>query len=84
MSKQVELRLLERIYNKVFIGQQSYFFLIEASLVEDERIIELFTAKLIHKTPATWLDPDSFVSYVYYMVDYGITIEVLRQAGFVA
>jgi len=80
-SKPDELRLLDRIYRKVVIGQKSYFFLVEASLVEHTGIVELFTAKLIHRTPATWLDPDTFVSYIYYMVDYGTSIEILRQAG---
>jgi len=76
-----ELELLDRIYRKVVLGQNSYFFLVEASLVEHPKIVELFTAKLIHRTSATWLDPVSLVSYVYYMVDYGTSIELLRQAG---
>ena len=76
-----ELSLLDRIYRKVVLGQNSYFFLVEASLAENPRIVELFTSKLIHKTSATWLDPASLVSYVYYMVDYGTSIELLRKAG---
>ena len=75
------LELLDRIYRKVVLKERTYFFLIESSLVDHPRIVELFTAKLIHKTPATWLDPDSFVSYVYYMIDYGTSIEFLRKAG---
>jgi Cdc6-like AAA superfamily ATPase len=80
-SKPGELLLLDRIYRKVVIGQKTYFFLVEASLVEHDKIVELFTSRLIHRTPATWLDPDSMVSYVYYMIDYGTSIELLRQAG---
>jgi Cdc6-like AAA superfamily ATPase len=76
-----ELRLLDRIYRKVVIGQSSYFFLLEASLADDRRIMELFTAKLIHRTSATWLDPSGLKPYVYYMVDYGTSIELLRKAG---
>ena len=76
-----ELDLLDRIYRKVVLGQNSYFFLIETSLVENPKIVELFTAKLIHRTSATWLDPSSLISYVYYMVDYGTSIELLRKAG---
>jgi hypothetical protein len=76
-----ELSLLDRIYRKVVLGQNSYFFLVEASLSENPKIVELFTSKLIHKTSATWLDPESLVSYVYYMVDYGTSIELLRKAG---
>jgi Cdc6-like AAA superfamily ATPase len=76
-----ELTLLDRIYRKVVLGQHSYFFLIETSLVENPKIVELFTSKLIHKTSATWLDTASLVSYVYYMVDYGTSIELLRKAG---
>lgn len=76
-----ELRLLDRIYRKVVLGQDSYFFLIEASLTENPRIVELFTSKLIHRTSATWLDPSSLISYVYYMVDYGTSIELLRKVG---
>ena len=80
-SKPGELLLLDRIYRKVVIRQHTYFFLVEASLVEHDKIIELFTSRLIHKMPATWLDPDSWVSYVYYMIDYGISIELLRHVG---
>jgi len=76
-----ELRLLDRIYRKVVLGQRSYFFLIEESLVENPRILELFTARLVHRTSATWLNPSSLISYVYYMVDYGTSIELLRRAG---
>jgi Cdc6-like AAA superfamily ATPase len=76
-----ELRLLDRIYRKAVIGQSSYFFLLEASLVDNPKIMELFTARLIHRTSATWLDPSSLKSYVYYMVDYGTSIELLRKAG---
>jgi Cdc6-like AAA superfamily ATPase len=76
-----ELNLLDRIYRKVVLGQNSYFFLIETSLVENPKIVDLFAAKLIHRTSATWLDPSSLVSYVYYMVDYGTSIELLRKAG---
>jgi Cdc6-like AAA superfamily ATPase len=76
-----ELRLLDRIYRKVVIGQSSYFFLLEASLVGHPRIMELFTARLIHRTSATWLDSSSLKSYVYYMVDYGTSIELLRKVG---
>jgi len=76
-----ELDLLDRIYRKVVLGQKSYFFLVETSLVENPRIVELFTAKLIHRTSATWLNPSSLVSYVYYMIDYGTSIELLRKAG---
>jgi Cdc6-like AAA superfamily ATPase len=76
-----ELRLLDRIYRKVVIGQSSYFFLLEASLVDHPRIMELFTARLIHRTSATWLDPSALKSYVYYMVDYGTSIELLRKTG---
>lgn len=76
-----ELRLLDRIYRKVVLGQHSYFFLIEASLADHPRIVELFTAKLIHRTAATWLDPSSLISYAYYMVDYGTSIELLRKVG---
>jgi hypothetical protein len=76
-----ELALLDRIYRKVVLGQNSYFFLIEASAVDDPRIVELFTAKLIHRTSATWLEPSALVSYVYFMVDYGTSIELLRSVG---
>jgi hypothetical protein len=76
-----ELKLLDRIYRKVVLGQNSYFFLVETSLVENPEIVELFTSKLIHRTSATWLDPSSLVSYIYYMVDYGTSIELLRKAG---
>jgi len=76
-----ELNLLDRIYRKVVLGQNSYFFLIEASLAENPGIVELFTAKLVHRTSATWLDPASLVSYMYYMIDYGTSIELLRKAG---
>ena len=76
-----ELRLLDRIYRKVVIGQSSYFFLLEGALAGNPKIMELYTAKLIHRTSATWLEPDSFKSYVYYMVDYGTSIELLRKAG---
>jgi hypothetical protein len=76
-----ELSLLDRIYRKVVLGQNSYFFLVEASLVDNPGIVELFTAKLIHRTSATWFDPASLLSYVYYMVDYGTSIELLRKAG---
>ena len=76
-----ELDLLDRIYRKVVLGQNSYFFLIETPLAENPKIVELFTAKLIHRTSATWLDPASLISYVYYMVDYGTSIELLRKAG---
>jgi len=75
------LSLLDRIYRKVVLGQNSYFFLVEESLVQSPRIIELFTAKLIHRTPATWLDPLTLASYIYYMVDYGTSIELLRTMG---
>jgi Cdc6-like AAA superfamily ATPase len=80
-SRPDDLDLLDRIYRKVVIGQRSYFFLVESSLADNSRIVELFTAKLIHRTSATWLDPSSFVSYTYYMIDYGSSIELLRQAG---
>jgi Cdc6-like AAA superfamily ATPase len=76
-----ELRLLDRIYRKVVIGQSSYFFLLEAPLADNPKIMELYTAKLIHRTSATWLDPTSLKSYIYYMVDYGTSIELLRKAG---
>jgi hypothetical protein len=76
-----ELRLLDRIYRKVVIGQSSYFFLLEVLLAGNPKIMELYTAKLIHRTSATWLDPTSLKSYVYYMVDYGTSIELLRKAG---
>jgi Cdc6-like AAA superfamily ATPase len=76
-----ELNLLDRIYRKVVLGQNSYFFLVEAPLVEHPKIVELFTAKLIHRTSATWFDPVSQSSYVYYMVDYGTSIELLRKLG---
>ena len=80
-TRSEELRLLDRIYRKVVIGQSSYFFLLEAPLADDPKIMELYTAKLIHRTSATWLDPTSVKSYVYYMVDYGTSIELLRKAG---
>jgi Cdc6-like AAA superfamily ATPase len=76
-----ELRLLDRIYRKVVIGQSSYFFLLDVLLADNPKIMELYTAKLIHRTSATWLDPTSLKSYVYYMVDYGTSIELLRKAG---
>ncbi len=80
-TKPDELNLLDRIYRQVVLGQSSYFFLIESSLVNDSRIVELFTTKLIHRTSATWLDPSTLISYVYYMVDYGTSIELLRTVG---
>ena len=76
-----ELALLDRIYRKVVLGHDSYFFLIEASAVDDPRIVELFTAKLIHRTSATWFDRSTLASYVYFMVDYGTSIELLRRIG---
>jgi hypothetical protein len=76
-----ELSLLDRIYRKVVLGQNSYFFLLDAAAVDDPRIVELFTAKLIHRTSATWLDPSTLLPYVYYMVDYGTSIELLRKVG---
>jgi Cdc6-like AAA superfamily ATPase len=75
------LSLLDRIYRKVVLGQNSYFFLVDASLVESPKIVELFTSKLIHRTSATWLDPSGLISYVYYMIDYGTSIELLRKMG---
>jgi len=80
-TKPEELNLLDRIYRKVVLGQSSYFFLVETSRVNDPRIVELFTTKLVHRTPAIWLDPSTLISYVYYMVDYGTSIELLRTVG---
>ena len=75
------LRLLDRIYRQVVLGQRSYFFLIEASQADDPLIVELFTAKLIHRTSATWLEPSALITYLYYMIDYGTSIELLRRVG---
>lgn len=75
------LPLLDRIYQKVVVGQRTYFFLVASPLVSHPSIVELFTARLIHKTPAKWIDPASGASYVYFMIDYGTNVDRLRQAG---
>lgn len=78
-SRKEALAALNVIYRDIVGDQKSYLFLLDAADAADPRIVELYTAKLIHRFPANWQDPEEHRTFVYYQVDYATLIGGLKD-----
>jgi hypothetical protein len=74
-SASPQLRLLDRIYQDIYVKKNSYQFLLLEELAEDDIVQTLYMEKLIHRLHATYYDPVSERRYQYFQLDYGTTID---------
>jgi hypothetical protein len=72
-----QLRLLDRIYQEIYVKKHSYFFLLSEDSAEDDVVQTLYMEKLIHRLPATHYNPADDSRYQYFQLDYGTTIDRL-------
>jgi hypothetical protein len=68
---------LDSIYQRVVVEEESYFFLVDRVLADHAKIMALFMAKLIHRMPATYYNPNDHKRYRYYQIDYGAYVDLL-------
>ena len=54
-----QLRLLDRIYQEIYVKKNSYRFLLLEEFAEDDIVQTLYMEKLIHRLHATYYDPVS-------------------------
>jgi len=81
-STSPQLRLLDSIYQEVYVKESSYFFLLSEESAEDDIVQTLYMEKLIHRVPATYYNPDDDRRYQYFQLDYGTTIDrLVANAG---
>jgi hypothetical protein len=76
-STSPQLRLLDRIYQEIYVRKHSYLFLLSEEFAEDATIQTLYMEKLIHRLPATYYNPHNEQRYQYFQLDYGTTIDRL-------
>jgi hypothetical protein len=72
-----QLRLLDRIYQEIYVRKHSYLFLLTEEFAEDGTVQTLYMEKLIHRVPVTYYDPQGERTYQYFQLDYGTTIDRL-------
>jgi hypothetical protein len=76
-SASPQLKLLDRIYQEIYVRKHSYLFLLSDEFAEDGTVQTLYMEKLIHRLPATYYNPDDERRYQYFQLDYGTTIDRL-------
>ena len=76
-STSPQLRLLDRIYQEIYVRKHSYLFLLSEESAEDDVVQTLYMEKLIHRLPATYYNPDDERRYQFFQLDYGTTIDRL-------
>ena len=76
-STSPQLRLLDRIYQEIYVKKHSYLFLLSEESAEDDVVQTLYMEKLIHRFPATYYNPDDERRYQFFQLDYGTTIDRL-------
>ena len=76
-STSPQLRLLDRIYQEVYVKKHSYLFLLSEESAEDDVVQTLYMEKLIHRLPATYYNPTDERRYQFFQLDYGTTIDRL-------
>jgi hypothetical protein len=76
---QTPLDLLDQIYKSVVAQKESYFFLVQESLVEDRELSMLFMEKLVHRVPLTYYANETHTSYAYFQIDYGTSVDLLMS-----
>jgi hypothetical protein len=72
-----QLRLLDRIYQEIYVKKHSYLFLLSEESAEDDVVQTLYMEKLIHRLPPTHYNPADESRYQYFQLDYGTTIDRL-------
>ena len=72
-----QLRLLDRIYQEIYVKKHSYLFLLSEEYAEDDVVQTLYMEKLIHRWPTTYYNPYDERRYQYFQLDYGTTIDRL-------
>jgi len=76
-STSPQLRLLDRIYQEIYVKKHSYLFLLSEESAEDDVVQTLYMEKLIHRLPATYYNPTDERRYQFFQLDYGTTIDRL-------
>jgi hypothetical protein len=76
-STSPQLRLLDRIYQEIYVKKHSYLFLLSEESAEDDVVQTLYMEKLIHRMPATYYNPSDERRYQFFQLDYGTTIDRL-------
>lgn len=72
-----QLKLLDRIYQEIYVKKRSYLFLLSEEFAEDGTVQTLYMEKLSHRLPATYYNPETERRYQYFQLDYGTTIDRL-------
>ena len=73
-----ELTLLNKIYRQIIAKNKTYFFLLPEDPLRSE-IEMLWTERLIHKIPAKYYDRETDITYIYYQIDYGKCVNLLKE-----
>ena len=76
-STSPQLRLLDAIYQEIYVKMHSYLFLLSEESAEDDVVQTLYMEKLIHRMPAAYYNPDDERRYQFFQLDYGTTIDRL-------
>jgi hypothetical protein len=85
-SASPQLRLLDRIYQEIYVKKHSYLFLLSEEYAESDVVQTLYMERLIHRWPAIYYNPYDEHRYQYFQLDYGSTIErlianIVKDAG---
>jgi hypothetical protein len=72
-----QLRLLDRIYQEIYVKKRSYHFLLSEEAAERDDVQTLYMERLIHRIPATYYNSANERRYQYFQLDYGTTIDRL-------
>lgn len=78
-SMSPQLRLLDAIYQDIYVKKHSYNFLLSEESAEDDVVQTLYMEKLIHRLPATYYNPRDERRYQCFQLDYGTTIDRLMS-----
>jgi len=76
-STSPQLKLLDKIYQEIYVKKHSYLFLLPEEFTEDGTVQTLYMEKLIHRLPATYYNRHDERRYQYFQLDYGTTIDRL-------
>lgn len=77
-----EIKILDRIYKTIIAKNNIYFFLLKEENSRNSIIQMLWARRLIHRMPAKYYDSETFTRYIYYMMDYGECVDLLRARAY--
>lgn len=80
-KKSDDLLLLDKIYRKVVISNQTLYFLVHENASEDVNLLNLYRFKLVHRLPLIWFNQETMESFQFFQLDYGTATEIIQNVS---